>query len=148
MNETLKRIKQQANKEVDSKLLKKDEQRAHILRCVEAARPLFQAFEDIKGQFVKITILRQIWPTDYHQRDDHAPVLIAQVIGGDETPRGLMFHLPGGHRRFETELQPDGEMGYIVSTDMAGTRPQYITFASTEPWLDMFYKTMAHLLEL
>jgi len=148
MNDTLQRIKQQANKALDSKLSQRDEKRAQAQRCAEAAKPLFQAYQDVREQPVKIGVLKQIWPTDYHQRDDRASVLVAEIVGGEEFPRGIRLLLPGGHRTFEATLQSDGSMLYAIATDTSGTRPQYATFTEPGSWLDIFYKTMAHLLEL
>ncbi len=148
MNETLKRIRAEANQAIDSRLSEAEERKFAARRRSEAAAPLFRAFKDVRNQFVRIDVMRQIWPNDYHQRDDRASGLVAELIGGEEYPCGLRLFIPGGFRRFQVDLAPDDSISFVASRESAGARPHYMTFTQEEPWLDVFYKTMAHLLEI
>ena len=114
----------------------------------EAAAPLLQAFADIQHRFVRIDVLKRIWPSDYQRRPDHARGLVAGVLGGERYPYGLSLFIPGGHAVFEVDLTWDGQLHYVSSRETTSTRPQAARFETPEPWLEEFYQTLAQLLEL
>jgi hypothetical protein len=148
MNDTLKRIQARRNMAIESRLSEEHKRAEAARRKAEAAAPLFAAFDDVRNQLVRVNVLKQIWPEDFHSRDDHASVLVAEIIADRHQPYGIKLHVPGGHRRFEVEILPDGDFSYVVSRDTLGGRPHVSNYSSREQWLDTFYGTMASLLEI
>lgn len=148
MNDTLSKIKAKAEGARASVAEEKDSSLVMAQSRHEAALPLLKAFADIQDNFVKIEVLKRIWPTDYDRRPDRARGLVIAVLGGETYPCGLMFHSPGGVRSFEVRETWDGRLTYISSRETAGARPLFWQFDTPEPWLDGFYQTMATMLEL
>ena len=100
------------------------EQHAEMVRRrTAAAIPLFKAFQDVRHQLVKVSVLQRIWPEDFRNRDDHATVLVAAIIGDRRSPCGIKLHIPGGFRRFEVEVLNDGSINYIAARESLGGRP-------------------------
>ena len=148
MNDTLSRIKAEAQRRQAAAASGKDSAQALAQRRQAAAEPLFKAFSDIEGSFVRIDVLKEIWPDDYQSRPDRARGLVAGVLGGGRYPCGLTLHIPGGQASYAVELTWDGKIVYVSSRQTKTAQPQSWTFERTEPWLDAFYQTMATLLEL
>jgi hypothetical protein len=148
MNDTLKRIKARVDKAVETRLTEAEKQANIARQRAAAAVPLFEAFKDVRNQLVKVSVLQRIWPEDFHNKDDHATVLLSDVLGDKRAPYGLRLHIPGGFRRFEVEVLADGNLNYVAVRESLGGRPHVANFNSPEPWLDSFYITMGSLLEL
>ena len=148
MNDTLKRIQARRNMAVESRLSEEHKRAEAARRKSEAAAPLFAAFNDVRNQLVKVSVLKFIWPEDFHNRDEHASVLVAEIIGDRHQPCGIKLHVPGGYRRFEVELLSDDDLTYVVFRDTLGGRPHVSNYNNPEQWLDTFYGTMASLLEI
>lgn len=148
MNDTLSRIKAEAERtrvgcESSRDLSLETAQRLH-----EAARPLLDAFTDVRNHFVKVEVLKRIWPSDFDRRPDRAQGLVIAMLGGAAHPSGLMLQVPGGIRAFEVQETWDGRLVYVSSRETGGMRPQSWRFETPEPWLAGFYQTMAMLLEI
>jgi hypothetical protein len=148
MSDTLQRIKARKNAALASKQTEAERRAASTQRRAEAAQPLFAALRDVEGQFVKVKVLRQIWPEDFHNRDEHARVLVDSKLGDLSQPCGVRLHVPGGYRRFEVEEASDGGLNYISARETIGGRPHVATYTDRDQWLDAFYGTMASLLEI
>jgi hypothetical protein len=148
MNETLKRIKARVDQAVETRMTEAEKQAEMVRKRAAAAVPLFQAFKDVRHQLVKVSVLKSIWPEDFHNRDDHATVLVADILGDRRTPYGIRLHIPGGFRRFEVDVLSDGSLDYVAVRESLGGRPHVANFNSVEQWLDTFYITMGTLLEL
>lgn len=119
-----------------------------IASCSELAAPLIHAFKDVEREFVRISVLRQIWPHDYDRRDDRVAGLLIQMIGPAEAPYGLAMAVPHGSLRFEVGLKVDGSAVFSCTRDTHGQRPSMMDFANSEDWLEFFYKSIADLVEL
>jgi hypothetical protein len=148
MNDTLSRIRAEAERARASSEEGKLSSEESAMRRHRAALPLLGAFADVQHNFVKIEVLKRIWPKDYEQRPDRARGLVIARHGGDLHPCGLIFRIPGGFRSFEVQETWNGRLVYISSRETDGSRPQSWQFDTPEPWLDGFYKAMATLLEL
>jgi hypothetical protein len=148
MNDTLNRIKAQAERARS----RTDEQKQSTVDAAqqrhEAALPLLRAFADVKDHFVKIDVLKAIWPDQYHQRDDRARGLVVALLGGERQPHGLRLRVPRGFQTWEVTVTWTGDFAYVVSRESEGGRPVTTQFDRPEPWLDTFYQAMASLLEL
>jgi hypothetical protein len=148
MNDTLSRIKAQAERQRESQTAGKAATEESVLRRSEAAQPILKAFADIQHAFVRIDVLKRIWPSDYQRRPDRARGLLAGLLGGERYPYGLMLHIPGGQATFEVELTWDGKLMYVSSRETLSTRPRLVRVERPEPWLEEFYQTMSTLLEI
>ncbi|WP_147431155.1 hypothetical protein [Thiocapsa rosea] len=148
MNDTLSKIKAQAERARSSQEEGKETSLEKAQRRHAAALPLLQAFADVQDNFVKIDVLKRIWPGDYDRRPDRVHGLVAAVLGGEAHPCGLMLHVPGGLCSFEVRETWDGKIIYTSSRETTGARHLLWQFDQPEPWLDGFYRTMAGLLEV
>ncbi|WP_058557942.1 hypothetical protein [Thiohalocapsa sp. ML1] len=148
MSDTLQRIKARKDAALATKQTEAERRAESVRRRAEAAAPLFSALKDVEGELVKVTVLRQIWPEDFHNRDDKARVLLEAYVGDPAAPCGVRLHVPGGHRRFEVEELPDGTLTYVGVRETLGGRPHVASYTDREQWLDAFYNTMASLLEI
>jgi len=148
MNDTLSRIRARAEQAQSVQ----DEQKQSTVdaasRRHEAAKPLLDAFADVQHHYVKIDVLKTIWPDDYQQRDDRARGLVTGVLGGERLPYGLRLRAPGGFRTWEVQVDWTGAYAYVASRETEGGRPHVNHFDRPEPWLDTFYQAMALMLEL
>ena len=148
MNQTLQKLRQIAQ---DSTLSTEDtvnRKRQLHASCAELAAPLVQAFRDVQGEFVRITMLSRIWPDDYHQRDDRVAGLLLAWIGPESAPQGLKLAMPNGSLIFEVSLKRDGSAVFTCVRDTLGQRPAIMDFANHDDWLEFFYKSIAELIEL
>jgi hypothetical protein len=148
MNDTLKRIRARVDKVAETRMTEAEKQAGIARRKAAAAVPLFEAFKDVRNELVKVSVLQRIWPENFHDKDDHATVLLSAILGDKRAPYGLRLHIPGGYRRFEVEVLADGSLNYVAVRESLGGRPHVANFNSPEPWLDSFYLTMGSLLEL
>jgi hypothetical protein len=150
MNDTLSRIKAQAERRRDSQAQAQGKASSMELaqRRSEAAKPLLAAFADVANAFVRIDVLKRIWPSDYQRRPDRARGLVIGLLGGEAHPYGLSLHIPGGQASFQVELTWDGKIMYVTSREVLSAQPHSAKFETPEPWLNEFYQMMATLLEL
>jgi hypothetical protein len=148
LNDTFQRIKALREAALATKQRATAQHLESLRRRGEAAVPLFDALEEVQDELVKVSVLRQIWPEDFHSRDEHARGLIESVLGDPQRPCGVRLHVPGGHKRFEVEILDDGSLAYVSARETLGGRPHVIAYASREQWLNALYATMASLLEI
>jgi hypothetical protein len=148
MSDTLQRIKARREAALATKQTEAERRAESIRRRSEAAVPLFAALKDVEGELVKVAVLRQIWPEDFHNRDEHARVLVESIVGDPRQPCGVRLHVPGGYKRFEVEMLDDGSLSYVSARETVGGRPHVAAYNGREQWLDAFYGTMASLLEI
>ena len=148
MNDTLSRIKAQAEQARNDRNQQKQSVVDAAQQRHEAALPLLKAFADVQNHYVKIAVLKTLWPDDYHRRDDRARGLVAGLLGGERQPYGLRLRAPGGYRTWEVQTGWAGDFLYVVSRETEGARPLLTQFDQPEPWLDTFYQAMATLLGL
>lgn len=147
MNDTLNRIKAEAERRRISDAMGRSSALELAQRRNEAALPLLKAFADVQDTFVRIDVLKRIWPDDYQRRPDRARGLIIGVLGG-RYPCGPSLHIPGGQASYEVEATWDGKIIYVSSREANASRPQCWKFDTPAPWLDDFYLTMGMLLEI
>lgn len=114
----------------------------------QAFRPLLDAFMDVQDQYVRVESLKAIWPRDFQQRNERARGLLAALLGGERQPHGLRLYIPGGYRTFDVQENWDGTLTYVSARETEGMRPHIVNFSQLEPWLEVFYETMASLLEV
>ncbi|EXJ15194.1 hypothetical protein [Imhoffiella purpurea] len=148
MNQTLQKLRELAQ---ESALTAQDSDvktRRKYESCAQIAAPLIRAFKDVENEFVRISILKQIWPRDYHRRDDRVRVLLVGMLGPREAPYGLKLAVPQGYLRFEVTLKPDGSPVFTCVRDTDGQRPMSMDFPDGDRWLEFFYKSIADLVEL
>lgn len=148
MNDTLSRIKAEAQRRQAAAATGKNSSQEAAQRRHEAAAPLFKAFADVENSFVRIDVLKEIWPDDYLRRPDKARGLVMGLLGGERYPCGLTLYVPGGQVSYVVELTWDGKIVYVSSRQTKTAQPQSWKFETPEPWLESFYHTMATLLEL
>lgn len=148
MNDTLSRIKAEAARVQAARAQGRDAALAMAQRRQAAAAALFAAFADVQDQFVRVEVLQQIWPADYQQRNDRARGLVVALLGPEQHPCGLRLRVPGGFRSFEVQETWDGQLRYISAREGPAGRTQATHFDHPQPWLEVFYRTMAMLLEL
>ena len=148
MKDTLDKIKAHAERVKSFRDGLKEGDHQAAARRHEAARPLLQAFADVQDQFVRVEILKGIWPQDYQRRNDRARGLVAGLIGPEAYPHGLRLFIPGGFRTFDVQEGWDGTLTYVSARETYGMRPHLAHFSEAEPWMDVFYETMATLLEV
>ena len=148
VNDTLRKIRAEAERSQACA----DSGKASSLELAQrrslAAKPLLDAFAEVQEAFVRIDVLKDIWPQDYHQRPDRARGLVSGVHGGEGFPCGISLYIPGGQTTFRVETTWDGKLLYVFSRDIHSTQPRSWTFEKPEPWLQGFYQTMATLLEI
>ncbi len=148
MNETLQKLRELAQESVlttqDSVL--KDQQA--LLTRARMAAPLIRAFKDVEKEFVRISILQQIWPQDYDRRDDRVSGLLVAFLGPERSPHGIKLAVPHGFLQFEVDIKPDGAPVFTCVRDTHGQRPTLMDFPDGARWLDFFYKSVADLVEL
>lgn len=148
MNQTLQKLRELAQESVlsaEDNLIKRHEVAAS---CADLAAPLIRAFKDVEHEFVRISVLRQIWPYDYDRRDDRVAGLLLAMIGPEQAPYGLKLAVPHGSLQFEVTLKRDGSPVFSCVRDTHGQRPSAMDFANGQDWLEFFYKSIADLVEL
>jgi len=148
MSDTLQRIKARREAALASKQTEAERRAEAVRRRAEAAAPLFAALKDVEGELVKVSVLQQIWPESFHNRDDRARVLVESLCGDPGQPCGVRLHVPGGYKRFEVEMLDDGSLTYVSARETVGGRPHVATYNERDQWLDAFYGAMASLLEI
>ena len=148
MNTTLQKLRELAQESVLSSEDTSIRKQEIIASCSELAAPLIRAFKDVEKEFVRISVLRQIWPHDYDRRDDRVAGLLISFVGSDEAPYGLKLAVPHGSLRFEVSLKGDGSPVFSCYRDTHGQRPLAMDFANGDDWLEFFYKSIADLVEL
>ena len=148
MNRTLEKLREIVQESeliaLDSKLRNRQTSQS----CAQLAAPLISAFRDIEQQFVRISVMQQIWPQDYDRRDDRVSGLLVSMLGPEQAPYGLKFLVPHGSLRFEVVLETNGAPKFICIRDTHGQRPMSMDFTDGESWLEFFYKSIADLVEL
>lgn len=148
MNQTLQKLRELAQESVlseEDSMVRKQEA---LASCAELAAPLIHAFKDVENEFVRISIMRQIWPHDYDRRDDRVSGLLANLVGPKDAPSGLKMLVPHGSLQFEVVLMLNGTPVYNCFRDTHGQRPLTMDFPNAEAWLEFFYKSIADLIEL
>ncbi|NEV62912.1 hypothetical protein [Thiorhodococcus minor] len=148
MNQTLQKLRELAQESVLSAEDSIVQKREIFASCAELAAPLIQAFRDVENEFVRITVMRQIWPYDFDRRDDRVAGLLVNMIGPKEAPIGLKIAVPHGFLQFEVIMKPGSPPVYSCVRDTHGQRPLAMDFPSSEAWLEFFYKSIADLIEL
>jgi hypothetical protein len=148
MSNTLSKIRAKKDHANDSQVIQNQSEQVSALKRSQAAIPLLNAFNDIKGEFVRIELLKQIWPKDFDRRNDRLVGLVMEVLGGETYPYGLKFYIPGGYRSFAVELGQDESLIYTTTREADSGKPQYVTFRDQEQWMDFFYKTMAYIIDV
>lgn len=148
MNHTLEKLRELAQESVLTAQDSESKTRQKFASCAQLAAPLVRAFKDVEKEFVRISILKQIWPIDYHRRDDRVSVLLVGMLGSTDAPYGLKLAVPHGFLRFEVTLKSDGSPVYSCIRDTDGQRPMSMDFANRDSWLEYFYKSIADLVEL
>ncbi|QIK37056.1 hypothetical protein GWK36_02495 [Caldichromatium japonicum] len=116
--------------------------------CAELAAPLIQAFHDLENEFVKIDMLKKLWPDDYDQRNDRVSGLLIAWIGSQAKPHGLRLAVPYGSLTFEVALRQDGSPVFLCVRDIHSQRPAIMEFNSRDEWLEFFFKSIAEFIEL
>lgn len=148
MKDTLSKIRMKSGDRTLAQEQKKDQGVRLAAELHQAAKPLLQAFEEIKEQPLRIDAMKRIWPDDFDRRDDRAISLVETYLGGEKQPHGLRLRMPGGHRSFTVERTFANQLDYIAVRESLSGAPHSRHFSSTEPWLDLFYDVMATVLEL
>lgn len=148
MNRTLQKLREIVQESELTALDSRLRNRQTSQSCAQLAAPLINAFRDIEQQFVRISVMQQIWPQDYDRRDDRVCGLLVSMLGPQQAPYGLKFLVPHGSLRFEVALQADGSPRFSCLRDTDGQRPMSMDFADGESWLEFFYKSIADLIEL
>ncbi|MBK1647864.1 hypothetical protein [Rhabdochromatium marinum] len=148
MSNTLSKIRQRASQTGESQMLEKETKDTLAMKRAKAAEPLLSAFREIQNEFVKIDLLKQIWPDDFDRRNDRLAGLVTEQLGGAQYPHGIKFLVPGGFRSFSVDISSDGNLCYTSAREPHSGRAQYISFQNEEQWMDFFYKTMAYILEV
>jgi len=120
----------------------------NLRRQAEAAKPLLAAFKDLEGELVKVEVLKQIWPKDYQQRSEKFGSLLAGYVVYRGECYGLEIMIPGGIMRFTSEFSAEGENRFWATKEVGGLRPMAMDFGDRDDWLEFFYKSVAHLIEL
>ncbi len=148
MNPTLQKLREIAQASAlntQGSALKKQQVMAS---CAELAAPLIRAFQDVEKEYVRITILRQIWPGDYDRRNDQVGGLLVMLIGSEQAPSGLKMAMPQGFLTFEVVLKSPDAHVFRCIRETAGQRPLTMEFPDGERWLEYFYKVISDVIEL
>jgi hypothetical protein len=148
MNNTISRIKQVAENSQAAAARSQAKALEKAQRRHEAAKPLFKAFAEVQHAYVKIEVLKRIWPYDFQHRPDRASALVIGYLGDPRYPHGLSLHTPGGQASYEVELTWDDRIVYVSSKETGGSQPLSKKFSEPDSWLAGFYHTMAPLLEI
>lgn len=148
MNDTLSKIRQKAEKSGESQVLRDESKDSEAARRAKAAEPLLTAFREVQNEFVKIDLLKQIWPNDFDRRNDRLIGLLAEVLGGPRFPHGIKLQVPGGFRSFSVDPAGDGNLCYTSAREPHSGKAQYVNFQTEEQWMEFFYRTMAYILEV
>ncbi len=147
MNQTLQRLRQIAQGTgLDEEDSAKREQRQ--AKCAQLAQPLIQSFHDLGNEFVKVEVLKRLWPDDYEQRNDRLAGLLIAWIGPPTRPHGLRLAIPYGSLTFEVALRQDGSPVFLCVRDILSQRPAIMEFNDRKEWLEFFLKAIADLVEI
>jgi len=148
MNKTLDKIKAMIDQEDQYRTQHKGKRLAKLRLLAEAAEPLFQSYRDLRNQFVRLQVLQQIWPEDYHRRGDTFEALLLSFMEDQGVRYGLRFLVPGGQMAFYVDLGNNGQLVYQVDQDTYASRPIRREYIHEEDWLNYFLRTMTRLIEL
>lgn len=148
MNRTLEKLREIVQESEVSAMDSRLRNRQTSQSCAQLAAPMINAFREVEQQFLRISVMQQIWPQDYDRRDDRVTGLLVSVLGPERAPYGLKFLVPHGSLRFEVVLEPGGSPKFICIRDTDGQRPMSMDFTDAESWLEFFYKSIADLIEL
>lgn len=149
MKDTLSKIRQKSGNRTLAQEQEKDEKKRLAEERHAAAKPLIQAFAEIKDQPLRIDAMKRIWPDDFDRHDDRAIELVEAYLGGEKHPYGLRLRLPGGLRTFAVEQRAfSDQLSYVAVRESLSGAPHTRYFSSSEPWLELFYEVMATVLEV
>lgn len=107
-----------------------------------------EAFSEIAHHFLKIDVMKQLWPHDYHKRDDRVLALLHDYIGDRSQPHGIQLKSIHGFTAFLTDQTAAGTINYITVRGTGSSNEQVERFDNEESWLDTFYEEMAIVLDL
>lgn len=116
-------------------------------RRSQGMEPLLAAYLDLEDQYLRVSVLRAIWPLDFDKRDDAFRNLLLGYVHHDDLICGIRIRTPTGNMTFVTELGPMNEYVYIYTYDSNGLRPQTRQLTNVEDWLNIFYTETAKLID-
>jgi predicted type IV restriction endonuclease len=148
MNQTLQKLREIAQESVLSTQDTELKGKHSVASRAQLAAPLIRAFRDVEKEYVRISVLRQIWPDDYDRRDDRVLGLLIMMFGPESAPYGLKMAMPRGFLSFEVTLKSDGSPVFSCIRDTDGQRPLAMDFPDGKGWLEYFYKVIADVIEL
>lgn len=148
MNQTLQKLRELARESVLSAQDSELKDQRVIASCAQLAAPLIRAFKDVEREYVRIAILRQIWPDDYDRRNDRVLGLLLDMRGTEAAQHGLKMAVPHGSLTFEVTLRADGSPVFRCIRETQGQRPIAMEFPDSDRWLEYFYKIIADVIEL
>jgi hypothetical protein len=121
--------------------------RAAALRRGEAMRPLIEVLGDLEDQYIRVSVMRLLWPHDYAQRDDRVRSLIQGFVLEEGIKCGIKLKSVGGSETFSTEIIGRDELSFVYAYDSAALQPQTRTFANQRDWMNLFINQMAKVIE-
>lgn len=148
MNETLTKLKVIVSQAASDQDSAKQQRLSELQRLSNAAAPLLVAYSDLRDQFVSLSVLQQVWPSDYHARRDTVNALFLGYIGEFGIHYGLRFLVPGGQMRFSVEPRANGQLVYVTTWDVCNSRPTSKEYLNCEDWLNHFLRAMSDLIEI
>jgi len=146
-NESRDRVKQIL--EYKSSEKKQQEIQAHTsaVRRSQGAAPLLAAYSEIEDQYLRVSVLRALWPLDFDKRDDAFRSLLLGYIYDHERICGIKIQTPTGRLTFETELDSMNEYVYIYTYDSDSIRPKTHRYSNQEDWIKNFFTQAAMLID-
>lgn len=150
MKQTLEKVRETALRTADATRLAEEERLAVLRVEALAAAPLVEAFRDLEDQYVRIEMLREIFPRDYDRRDDRVRGLLVEYLGdaGAGLLNGVAFHVPNGEIRFRVSHTRERGLTYLATRNLGTLRASSREFVVREDWIDHFFRIMADLVEV
>jgi len=148
MNRTLDNLQAIADQATAVKRQADEKRLAELKRLSKEAEPLLEAYADLQNQFVRITILKQIWGPEFDVRGDRLNDLLLGYIEERGERYGIRFRAPSGQIRFFVDARSDGKFVYRATSDVGDAHSKAREFVDRDEWLRYFLSIMAQMVEL
>jgi hypothetical protein len=146
-NKTVEAVKELVKKREAEFRAAQTKKRADAERRSIAFEPLSVMLSEVEDEYVRVSVLRAIWPLDFDKRPDRIKGLIEGYMLSESLCCGVKVRTATGRIMFETDIDGQGKISYIYSYESMGMRPVTREFSSREDWLQAFLYEMTKLIE-
>jgi hypothetical protein len=148
LNRTLDNVKTIMRRSAAERVRVEQLRLAELKRLEQAAAPILTAYSDLKDQYLRVSVLKQLWPDDFGSRGDRVSALLLGFVAERGMNYGLAIRVPAGQMRFFVQQQKNDELIYIATRDIGDAPPAIREFINRDDWVGYFLRTLANMIDL